>query len=89
MVKPTPRSSLVLTQREFLLEVRVIPLDPPAQLGGVHQGAPADAFWQRGQKVFRRRGFVRGPFDQALFLGAWCGTVIIAMRRTDPYGGKP
>jgi hypothetical protein len=52
-------------------------LDPPAQPGRVHQGPPADVFWQRGQKVFRRLGFVREPFR-----GARRGALVIAMRGT-------
>src|SRR5487761_2577463 len=88
MVKATPASSLVMAKPKFLLEVLVVPLDPPTQLGGVHQCAPADVFWEGGQKVFRRLGFVRGPFDQAPFLGAWRGTVIIAMRGTHPHCRK-
>src|SRR4051794_3199970 len=37
-----PASSLVVTKLQFLLEVLVVALDPPAQLGGVDRGAAAD-----------------------------------------------
>ena len=88
VMKAAPTSPLVVTKAELLLEVLVIALDPLAQLGGVDQGAVADGGRQRGQPVFRRFGFVRWPFDQAPFLGAWCGALIIAMRRAYAHGSK-
>src|SRR5260370_28402659 len=88
MMKATPPSPLIVTKHEFLLEILIVPLDPPAQLGGIYQGTAADVRGQRGQKVFRRLGFVRGPFDQAPFLGSGRGAVIIAMRGPDTHGGE-
>src|SRR5260370_35033018 len=88
MMQATPPSPLIVTKPEFLLEILIVPLDPPAQLGGVYQGTAADVRGQRGQKVFRRLGFVRGPFDQAPFLGSGRGAVIIAMRGPDTHGGE-
>src|SRR5260370_36754152 len=88
MMQATPPSPLIVTKPEFLLEILIVPLDPPAQLGGVYQGTAADVRGQRGQKVFRRLGFGRGPFDQAPFLGAGRGAVIIAMRGPDTPGGE-
>src|SRR5260370_32896325 len=88
MMKATPPSPLIVTKPEFLLEILIVPLDRPAQLGGIYQGTAADVRGQRGQKVFRRLGFVRGPFDQAPFLGSGRGAVIIAMRGPDTHGGE-
>ena len=61
-LKAAPTSPLIMAKPEFLLEVRVIPLDPPTQLGGVGQGAAADVRGQRGEEVLRRLGFTLGPF---------------------------
>ena len=88
MMQATPPSPLIVTKPEFLLEILIVPLDPPAQLGGIYQGTAADVRGQRGQKVFRRLGFVRGPFDQAPFLGSGRGAVIIAMCGPDTQGGE-
>ena len=55
---------LVTTKAEFLREVLVVTLDPPAQLGGVCQGTAADVRGQRGQKVFGRLGLCFGPLDR-------------------------
>ena len=84
-MKASPTAPLVVAKPEFLFEVLVVPLDPPPQLGGVHQGTTADVRGQGRQKVFRRLGFVCGPFDQAPFLGTRRRAVIIAMRRTDTH----
>ena len=79
MMKATPTSPFVVAKPEFLLEVLMVPLDPPTQLGGGHQGTAADGRGKRGEKVLGWFGFVGGPFDQAPFLGARCGTLKIAM----------
>jgi len=55
MVKATPPSSLVMAEPKFLLEVLVVPLDPPAQLGGVHQA---------------RRLMFSGSVDRKYFVGS-------------------
>jgi len=61
-LKAAPTSPLIMAKPEFLLEVLVIPLDPPTQLGGVGQGTAADGHGQRGEEVLRRLGFTRWPF---------------------------
>src|SRR4051794_4281663 len=89
MMKATPPSPLVVAQPELLFQVLVVALDPPPQLGSVHQGPAADVWGQRGEKVFGWLGFVGGPFDQAPFLRTRCGAFIIAMRGADTHGRKP
>src|SRR4051812_23554356 len=37
MMKAAPTASFIMIEPEFLLEVLIIPLDPPAQLGRVNQ----------------------------------------------------
>src|SRR6478609_1635576 len=88
MVEAPPSSAFVVAEPKFLFEVLVVALDPPAQLGGVYQGAAADGRGQRGQEIFRRLGFVQRPFDQAPFLGARCGPLIIAMRGANTQDGE-
>ncbi len=68
MVEATPSSPLVVTKPEFLLEVPIVALDPPTQLGGLHQRAATDGGGQRGQKVLGRLLLVGRPFDQAPLL---------------------
>ena len=88
MVEATPAAPLVVSQPKFLLEVLVIPLNPPAQLGGIDQRTPADAGGQRGEEVLRRLGLVGRPLDQAPFLRTWRGALAIAMRGTHAHGGE-
>src|SRR5580692_4622593 len=86
MMEATPSSPLIVTETKFLFEVLVVALDPPAQLGGVHQFTTAGVRGQRGQKVFRRLGFVRRPFDQTPLLGSGRRAVIITMCGPDTHG---
>src|SRR4051794_29500840 len=88
MMKAAPASSLVVAKSKFLLEVLVVPLDPPTQLDGRHQRTAADRRGQRGEKILGRFGFVGGPFDHAPFLGAWRGALVIAMCGTNTHGGE-
>ena len=72
-----------MTEAEFLLEVQVVPLDPPAQLGPINQVGETDLGRQRGQPVFGGLRLTLGPFDQQPFL-AGCS----ASHRTDAQTGK-
>ena len=78
-MKATPTSALVVPEAKLLLEVLVIALDPPAQLGGVDQGAASDVRGQCGQKILCRLEFARRPFDQTPFLGTRRRTLIVTM----------
>ena len=51
MMKATPTSPLVMAKPEFLFEVPIVPLDPPAQLGSVHQDTTADARCHDGSRT--------------------------------------
>ena len=88
MMKAAPASSFVLAKTELLLEILVVPLDPPTQFRRGHQRSAADGRGQSGEEILGRFGFARGPFDQTPFLGAWRGTLIIAMRRTTRTAAK-
>ena len=88
MMETPPSSPLIVAKSEFLLEVLVVALDPPAQLGGIHKIAAARCCGQRGQNIFGRFGFVGRPFDQAPFLGARRRTLVIAMCGANAHGGK-
>ena len=37
MMKTAPVAALVMAEAEFLLELLVVPLDPPARLGNLHE----------------------------------------------------
>ncbi len=48
MMKATPTWALVVPEAKLLLDVLAIALDPPAQLGGVEQGAASNVRGQCG-----------------------------------------
>src|SRR3954447_21376938 len=70
MVEAAPAAALVVPEPDFLLEVLVVPLDAPAQLGQVDHLLEADLLRQGRQPVLRRLRLALGPLDQQPFLRA-------------------
>src|SRR5258705_13949360 len=64
MMEAAPPAPFEVPKPDLLLELQIIPLDAPAQLGKVDELAEADIGWQRRQPIFSRLGFALGPFDQ-------------------------
>src|SRR5215813_12856493 len=67
MVKTSPSSSFEVTEPDLLLELLVIALDAPAQLGVVDQPTEADVVWKRREPVLGRLLLALRPFDQQPF----------------------
>src|SRR5919206_4104120 len=88
MMKASPAPALVVPEPDFLLELLVVALDPPACLGRGNQIRDGDVGRQTGEKVFAGLAFARRPFDQQPLLGPGLGAVGVAMCRADPHGGK-
>src|SRR4051812_31338795 len=66
MMEAAPSASLVVPEADLLLELLIIPLDPPAHLGNIDELAEADLRGQCGEPVFAfaELGFALRPFDQ-------------------------
>src|SRR5258707_10936306 len=64
MVKSAPPAPFEMSEPDLLLELLIIALDAPAQLGGVDQTAEGDFFWKSREPIFGRRFLALGPFDQ-------------------------
>lgn len=64
MVKAAPATALVMVEPEFVLELLVVPLDPPPELHGSHEGRERRLGRHRGEPVLRRLVLARRPFDQ-------------------------
>ena len=64
MMEATPASSFEVPKPDLLLELQIVPLDTPAQLGEVDEVAEADIGRQRREPIFGRLGFACGPLDQ-------------------------
>ena len=82
VMKTTPSAPFIIAEPEFLLELLIIALDPPSQLGEINQTREADIHGQCGQPVLGRLGFALRPLDQQPFFGARLAQLGIAMRRT-------
>jgi hypothetical protein len=61
MVEAAPASAFVVAKTDFLLEVVIIALDAPAQLGQIDETLKADVLRQGGQPVFCRLGLALRP----------------------------
>ena len=70
VVEASPSPPFIGAQAKLLLELAIIPLDAPAELGRGHEIAPRRVRRKRGQPVFERLGIAFGPLDQQPFLGA-------------------
>ena len=88
MVEASPPSAFVVTEADLLLELLVIPLDAPAQLGLVDEVGERRVAWQGGEPIFGRFALALWPLDQEPFLRSRCGAPVIPMRRPDAHGGE-
>src|SRR4051795_7087039 len=81
VMEPAPAAPLIVPQSEFLLELLVVALDAPAQLGQRDEAVEGDVLGKGGEPVFRRPLLLRRPLDQQPFLRAGFAKMIVAMRR--------
>ena len=80
VVEAAPPAPFVIAEAEFLLQLLVIALDPPSQLGEIDQTLKADLLGQRGKPILGRLGFTFRPLDQQPLFGARLAQLNIAMR---------
>ncbi|OHC13082.1 MAG: hypothetical protein A2002_07975 [Pseudomonadales bacterium GWC1_66_9] len=64
VVEPPPTTPLVMPQPQVLLEILVVALDTPAQMGDAYQFRQRRVLHERGQPVAGRLVLRGGPFDQ-------------------------
>src|SRR6201995_5041415 len=88
MMKPAPVAALVMAKAELLLELLVIPLDPPARLGNPHEALERGAPGQIGEPVLGRLSPAVLPLDQQPLLWPGLGALGVMVRRADPHRRK-
>src|SRR5246127_5140698 len=88
MVKSAPASPFIMTEPELLLQVLIVALDAPAHLGHEHKLLEGRLFGGGSEKVFERLRIAIRPFNEQPFFVANGTSPIVAMRGTNPYGGK-
>src|SRR5712671_867097 len=72
MMEARPAAALIVAEADFLLEVVIIALDAPAQLGDVDKAAERHAPVDCCEPEFGGRGLVLGPFDEQCLFGQAC-----------------
>src|SRR5688572_12082948 len=88
MMKAAPTPSFIMIEPQFLLEILIIPLNSPAQLGPVDQIDQGGGRRQSRKPVLGRLLVTRRPLDQQPLLRMRLGPPIIAMGRTHPHRGE-
>jgi hypothetical protein len=81
MMEAAPSSALVVIKPDLLLQLEIVALDPPAELGQIDQALECDVGLQRGKPVVIRLGLAVRPLDQQPLFGG-------AMRHAHPQAGK-
>jgi len=87
-VESSPTSALVMAKAQFLLELAIIPFDPPPQLGRGNEIAQDCRFRQCGKPVFERLLVTFGPFDEEPFLVARMPEIVISRSDAKTNSGK-
>src|SRR3954449_6619208 len=85
MVETAPAAPLVVSKPEFLLELLVVALNAPPELGEFDQAREADLLWQRREPVLGGLPLAFRPLDQEPFLRARLVQPVIAMSGSHPH----
>src|SRR5260370_4352406 len=82
MVKATPSPTFKMPETDFLLELMIVALNAPTQLGEVDQTVEGDVLGKRRQPVLGRLVLVLGPLDQQPFFRARLVAPLVTPRGT-------
>src|SRR5437867_1020440 len=77
MMEPPPAATFEMIEAEFVLELLVVPLDPPAQMSQTDEGGQRGRPGQSREVVLRRRCLTQRPFAQGPLDGPGLGAVSI------------
>src|SRR4051794_40456545 len=88
MVEAAPAASFVVSQAQFLFQLLVIALDPPAQFGQIDQAIERHVRWESGKPILGGLGLTLGPFDQQPFLAPRLGPPLVMMGCPHPNPSK-
>src|SRR6266849_1979083 len=72
MMEARPAAALIVAEADFLLEVVIIALDAPAQLGDVDKAAERHVTVDGCEPEFGGRVLALGPFDEQRLFGETC-----------------
>src|SRR4029453_7267972 len=83
MVEAAPAPALEVIQAQFVFELLIVALDPPAELGQPDEGGDRGRRRQGREPVLRRLEFAARPLHQKILFRARLGSLLIAMRGPD------
>jgi hypothetical protein len=76
MMEAAPAAALIMPEADFLLEVVIIALDAPTQLGEVDEAAERHFAVDGCEPELGGRSLALGPFDQQRLFGESCFTFL-------------
>src|SRR5882672_11742414 len=72
MVEAAPAAALIVAEADFLLEVLIVALDAPAQLGEINEGTERHFPVDGCEPELGGLGLALGPFDEQRLFGETC-----------------
>src|SRR3954452_21006936 len=88
MMKTAPAASLVMPQAEFLFQLLIIALDPPAQFREIDQAIKGYVRRDGSQPILGGLGIALGPFAQHPFPLPRLDPPLVTMGGPHPNPGK-
>ena len=88
VMEAAPAAPLVVAEAQLLLELEIIALDQPAQLGAIHEPFNRGVDGQAREPELDGSRLVFRPFDEQPLLGPGLTAPGIAVGRADPEGGE-
>src|SRR5712692_9739758 len=79
VMEAAPAAPLEMIEPELILELLIVALDAPAQLGQAGQLGDGRGLWQRREPILRGLGVAPRPLDQQPLFPPGLGPLLIAM----------
>ena len=84
-MEAAPAAPLVMAEPDLLLELMIVALDAPAQLGEIDQVGKGHVLGQGGEPILDRLRLAFGPLDQQPFLVPRLGKLLVAVGAPAPW----
>src|SRR5450759_1997552 len=88
VMETAPPTPFEMSEPELLLELLIVALDAPTQLGGVDQPAEGNVCRKGREPVFGRLILAIGPLDQQPLFRPCLSEIVIAMRDPNAHASK-
>src|SRR5450759_154209 len=88
VMEAAPSAPFEMPESDLLLELLIVALDAPAQLGGVDQPAEGDLFRKGREPVFGRLILALAPCDQQPLFRSGLSEIVIAMCDPNAHASK-